>query len=214
MRYNSLLFLIFLGGALLLTACSPKTTAATNGEIDWTARARAYQKNPAALQALVEECEAKEDELLTLRRDMNRNQSAQNSANANYQSAQAEIQQLRQQLATSEEQLGVARNALANRDELITDQQMVRGIVFRVQLGAFAQSNNKVNQDLATGDALTLQDQNGMQKVVVSQFRTYSNAKALRDQLRRMGVSGAFIVAYQDGQRIETSEALRLSGQQ
>jgi hypothetical protein len=50
--------------------------------------------------------------------------------------------------------------------------------------------------------------------VVVSQFRTYSNAAALRDRLKQMGVKDAFVVARNNGERIPVPEALRLTGQQ
>ncbi|PHI21180.1 hypothetical protein CEQ90_03940 [Lewinellaceae bacterium SD302] len=208
----ALLAVIFLG----FSACSPKVATMGDGSdgVDWSARAKAYQKNPESLRTFTEACEENEALVTQLRSDLNRAQSAQNSSGANYQNAQAELQDLRRQLNEAQSQLTVAQNALANRDEMITDQSIANGIVFRVQLGAFAQPGNKLDNDLDTGDGLNLSDQQGLQKVVVSQFRTYDNARKLRDRLRQMGVKDAFVVALNNGQRVEVQEALRLSGQQ
>ncbi|MEL7160054.1 MAG: hypothetical protein AAFN92_04795, partial [Bacteroidota bacterium] len=66
--------------------------------------------------------------------------------------------------------------------------------------------------NLATGNALDLQQQDGLQKFVVSQFRTYANATVLRDRLKQMGVTDAFIIARNNGERIPVPEALRMTG--
>lgn len=197
---------------LLITSCTPKA-AVTMGEggIDWQARANEYKKNPSALQALVEGCSETEQRANRLQGEISNLQSQTTSTQGNYQTARNEIAELRRQLDESRAQLNTAKAALANRDEVATDQAMVSGVIFRVQLGAFAQ--NKVDGDLATGDALDLNDQNGLQKVVIAQYRTYTNAQKLRDKLRNMGAKDAFIVAYQDGVRIETRDALRITGQ-
>ncbi len=92
-----------------------------------------------------------------------------------------------------------------------TDRNTVAGVIFQVQLGAFAQ--NTVDPSMATDNALELQEQNGLQKFVVSQFRTYANAVQLRDRLRQMGVKDAFVVARNNGTRIDVQEAIRLAGQ-
>lgn len=204
-------FLVLAATLLLTVGCSPKVAPVVGEDgTDWNARAEEYRQNPAALRAYVENCEASEAQLTTVRRQLTEYQNQQNTSQGALQAAQnsaaaaqAEIDQLRQQLA--------AAQAAPRNDEVITDQQMVSGVIFQVQLGAYAQ--NKVDPNLATGDALDLTDQNGLQKVVVSQFRTYSNAAALRDRLKRMGVKDAFVVAKNNGQRIDVQEALRITGQ-
>jgi hypothetical protein len=53
--------------------------------------------------------------------------------------------------------------------------------------------------------------QNGQLKCYqLGNFRKYRNAQAFRDDLRRMGIRDAFVVAYRDGRRIEVQEAMRL----
>lgn len=205
--------ILFAATVLLLTfGCSPKTTAAATGAdgTDYAALAASYRQNPEALRQFVESCEATDDELTATRRqleEMRRSSSTVGQDAAalrdNLQRAQVENDQLRQQLVDIQNQTS---------DRLDTDnQQIVPGVIFQVQLGAYAQ--NTVNPDLSTGNALELQDQGGVQKVVVSQFRTYTNAAKLRDRLKQMGVSDAFVVAKNNGQRITVPEALRIAGQ-
>ena len=202
--------LFALAAIFLTVGCSPKVAPVVGDDgTDWNARAEEYRNNPAALRDFVERCEANEAQIATLRRQVTDYQNQQGStqgaidaAQNSAAQAQAEITQLRQQLAAAQ----ASRN-----DEVITDQQTVSGVIFQVQLGAYAQ--NKVDPNLATGDALDLTDQNGLQKVVVSQFRTYANAAALRDRLKVMGVKDAFVVAKNNGQRIDVQEALRITGQ-
>lgn len=203
--------MIFL--TVFVLSCSPKVAPVIGQDgTDWNARAEEYRNNPAALKAFVEECESHAARAQRLQNELSALRNDQSAADGNYQATRNELAQVQAQLANVEQQLATARAALNNRDEVITDQQLVNGVIFRVQLGAFAQ--NRLNNDLDTGNALSLNEQNGLQKVVVAQFRTYSNAKTLRDQLRKMGVKDAFIVAYSDGNRIDVGEALRLTGQQ
>ena len=207
------LYLSFLA-VILLAGCSPKVAPVVGEDgTDWNARAAEYRENPAALRDLIEDCEAREAELTGLQRQVSgyasetgELQNQLSTAEASAEQAYQEIQQLRQQVATLE--------ANQRTDEVITDQPQaqIKGVIFQVQLGAYAQ--NRVDSDMATGDALDLTDQNGLQKVVVSRFRTYQNAANLRDRLKQMGVRDAFVVAMNDGQRVEIQEALRLSGQQ
>lgn len=203
-------FPILLLAVFFAVGCSPKVAEVVGEDgTDYGQLAQQYRDNPAALRDYVQECERTQQDLATVRQQLTNYQSQSgdvqgqlNAAQAAAAQAQDEAAQLRQQLAAAQAQ----RN-----DEVITDQQVVSGVIFQVQLGAYAQ--NRVDPDLQTGDALELQDQNGLQKVVVSQFRTYSNAAALRDRLKKMGVSGAFVVAKNNGQRIDIQEALRITGQ-
>ena len=209
---QKLLFLLVCAALFFTVSCSKKTTAGAMADdgTNYAVLAENYKKNPAALKAFVENCEANEAALVSARQELGtlRNQSGAASQDltalrTNLQNAQMENDRLRQQMATMQNQTS---------DRLDTDQQqVVPGVIFQVQLGAYAQ--NTVNPDLSTGDALELQDQNGIQKVVVSQFRTYASAAKLRDRLKQMGVSDAFVVAKNDGVRITVPEALKLAGQ-
>lgn len=214
---QKLFLFLCIASVLAVSSCSKKTTAAATagaGGTDYAALAANYKKNPDALRQFVENCEANEAALVAARQDINRMQNQSSTANqdvnalrTNLSNAQMENDQLRQQLAQAQ-----TAAASATADRLDTDQQtVVAGVIFQVQLGAYAK--NTVNSDLSTGNALELQEQNGVQKVVVSQFRTYNSAAKLRDRLKQMGVTGAFVVAKNNGVRITVPEALKMTGQ-
>ncbi|MFK8163457.1 MAG: hypothetical protein AB8H12_13475 [Lewinella sp.] len=218
---QKLTLLLSLALLLAVSSCAKKTTAAAtspDGARDWASLAATYKKNPDALRQLVEGCEITEGQLATTRQQLNEYRTQSGTANqditalrANLTNAQMENDQLRQQVADANAR-ATAAAASATSDRLDTDQQtVVAGVIFQVQLGAYAK--NTVNPDLSTGNALELQEQNGVQKVVVSQFRTYANAAQLRDRLKVMGVTGAFVVAKNNGVRIPVPEALRMTGQ-
>ncbi len=198
---------------VLLAACSPKVAPVVGEDgTDWNARAAEYRENPAALRDFVADCERSQEEMVAMRQQLTGYESQRSDAQNQLSTAEASAEQAYQEIQTLRQQLTVLENA-QRPDEMITDQPatQVKGVVFQVQLGAYAQ--NRVDSDMATGDALDLTDQDGMQKVVVSRFRTYQNAANLRDRLKKMGVKDAFVVAMNDGQRIDVQEAIRLSGQ-
>lgn len=182
---------------------------------DYSARAAEYRENPGALRDFVEGCERAQNDMTTLRQQLASYESQQSEAQDQLATAEASAQQAYQEIQTLRQQVTTLEANQRPAEEMITDQPavQVKGVVFQVQLGAYAKDQNKVQSDMATGDALDLTDQNGMQKVVVSRFRTYQNAANLRDRLQKMGVTGAFVVALNDGQRIDVQEAIRLSGQ-
>ncbi len=187
----------------MLASCTPKAAPLMGDDgTDWAARAEEYRQNPAALRDFVERCDETQEQYASLRRDYDTNSRQSADLNQRLTTAQAELQQTRDQLAQAQ---------IRQPTEMITDGGQTTGVVFSVQIGAYEQQT--VDPNLATGDALDLNNQNGLQKVVVSKFRTYANAVQLRDRLRRMGVKDAFIVASNNGNRIEVPEALRLTGQ-
>ena len=204
---SKVLFVPFFSLLLFATGCTPKIQPLVDEDgTDYGALAGQYAENPAALRDYVQQCENTTRQLATTRQQLNDMQNQQGSTQGQMQAQMTQMQQENQTLRQQITELQNRRN-----DEVITDQPTVQGVIFQVQLGAYAR--NKVDPNMATEDALELQDQNGVQKVVVSQFRTYANAAALRDRLKQMGVNGAFVVAKNNGQRIEVQEALRMTGQ-
>jgi len=203
-------FLLALGLLLFTGSCTKKAAdAVAPGGTDWAAQAANYKKNPDALRQLVEDCEDNQKQLMAARQQLDQYRAQEGTADAaltaaqnQAAAAQTEIDQLRQQLATLQQ---------AANDRIDTDLQTVQGIIFQVQLGAFAE--NTVDPGLSTGNALELENQNGLQKFVVSQFRTYKSAEVLKNRLVVMGVKDAFIIAKNNGVRITVPEALRLTGQ-
>lgn len=172
---------------------------------EWKRQARQFRRNPEALRDLVEgarECDNRIQSLVTESNQLKSSLAGKDQQLSNYE----------EQIADLNQRLLAAQNTPppSPPSPLPTDEVLM-GIVFRVQLGAYEQT--QMEDELITTDNLAVEETNGVQKVVVGQFRNYVNAKALRDRLRQMGVSDAWIVSYQDGRRISVEEALRLTGQ-
>jgi hypothetical protein len=180
---------------------------------EWKQRAREYRRNPAALKALTEsaqDCENRTSGLVTENNQLKASLANKDVLLSNYE---AQIADLNQRLLAAQSAGPATQPSQPSQPTgpLPTDEVLM-GVVFRVQLGAFQQT--QMEDELITNPNLAVEESNGVQKIVVGQFRRYANAKALRDRLRQMGASDAWIVCYNDGQRISVEEALRLSGQQ
>ncbi len=172
--------------------------------------AREYRRNLPGLKKLVEEHEEYQTEVLTLRQQLSDAQAQVTMKERQLAAAQDQTADLNQRVLSAE---AAAQNSVptsAPAGPIMTDEQMVNGTIFRVQIGAFEQK--RMDSGMDTGDALGLSDEGSLQKVVVGQFRGYESAKQLRDRLRQMGVKGAFIVAYTDGQRVDVKQAMQATG--
>ena len=91
----------------------------------------------------------------------------------------------------------------------INDQE---GIVFKVQIGAFKQKD--LSKYLDAGDNFSGEtDENGLKRYSLGVFREYWDADTFKKYLREMGVKGAFIVSYRDGQRVDIKDVLESIGE-
>jgi len=87
------------------------------------------------------------------------------------------------------------------------DGSMPLGIYYKVQVGAF---RNNIPQNLfdefapVSGENI----QNGVTRYTAGFFLSFSNADEAKKQIREIGYSDAFIVAYRDGKRIPLYDAM------
>ncbi|MEN0004102.1 MAG: hypothetical protein AAF798_08165 [Bacteroidota bacterium] len=106
---------------------------------------------------------------------------------------QGKINQLQDQLATTQRNLDmVSQQVQETSDDY--------GVWFRVQIGAYEQ--NQIDQSLQTTDQFALEGGDELQKIVLGRFRQYDEAKRLKDHLKTKGLKDAWIVSYKDGERV------------
>lgn len=96
-------------------------------------------------------------------------------------------------------------NEIANQ-EPECPEAMTKGVVFKVQIGAYSERN--ISDQLTKATVLNTEQKGDLQKTVIGQFRSYQHADRLKKQLRAMGVSDAWIVPYRDGNRVLLKEVL------
>lgn len=123
---------------------------------------------------------------------------------------EANLSELRAEAAENEQlvrQLASAKNTIAELTNQVEqcETELTDGVVFKVQIGAFKQRNIPVQLDQSVN--LDIEEtQEGMDKMMVGQFREYDKADELQKHLRAMGVNNAWIVAYENGQRVNLEE--------
>jgi arsenate reductase-like glutaredoxin family protein len=103
-----------------------------------------------------------------------------------------------------------ARGVYSDSRPIPIDMEMPKGVYYKVQIGAF---RNDIPQNLydqfapISGERLNT----GITRYTAGFFVQFENAKDVKQQIRAMGYSDAFIVAYRDGKRIPLYEAAAIT---
>lgn len=99
-----------------------------------------------------------------------------------------------------------SNNAYTNSKPIPIDEKIPDGLVFKVQIGAFkAPLPNNTFKGLSPVIGQTTP--NGYIRYMAGNFEKYESANAVKNDLRNLGYSDAFVVAYYNGQRINLNEA-------
>lgn len=128
-------------------------------------------------------------------------------------SKDTEVKQLKDQVRALEQQLEQTKAAApqprttpAEKSTAATDGYD-KGLAFKVQIGAFRDKN--LEQYLNTGTSFSGEiNEEGIQLYTLGNFRDYWEADKFKKYLRAMGVRDAWIVPYQEGQRVALKEVL------
>jgi hypothetical protein len=184
----------------------------------WKKTARGYVRNPLALQARedafqtqIQQLTQKNNELtqryteLQAQLDncearLRRSSQSVDSANTELQRMQSAYEILKRQC----EQQQQATTGGGSGSEPMSD----RGLVYRVQVGAYERFD--MTRYNAEGGNFSAESRDNLNKYLMGRFRSYANATAFRDDVRRLGIRDAFVVAYNDGTRIEIRDAQRI----
>lgn len=212
-------YLFFAISLLFLAAPLSAQEELSKEEVNiWKDRAKEYRRNLPALKNLVEERDAYETQVVTLQQQVNDMTSQLSMKDRQLMAFEEQQALLNQRIMDAENAVAqpattVAQPAYtAGSTSSSSSSPSISGTIFRVQLGAFRA--NRVDADLATGNAMILSETaDGLQKVIVGEFRTYDSARRLRDKMRQIGVKGAFVVASQDGQPIDVKVAVQYTGE-
>jgi len=175
-------------------------------------RAKEFKKNPEMLKVLLDDYEEVQSEIGDIRSENRQLEEKLRVAEAELQLKDDKLLSLESDIAALNTQLMQAQQAAAERSrgvpENVENEQpvMADGLVFKIQIGAFGKRN--IDEGLMTTDNMDVENEAGLQKVLVGEFRDFEKAKTLQEELIAMGVKGAWVVAYQDGIRIPLKDAL------
>jgi uncharacterized protein YdcH (DUF465 family) len=175
---------------------------------------RDYRRNPQVLLSLEQEQERLIQETSVLRDQIKTLENNQLSLNNEVTRLREENNQLNGLLATAQEsirQLTEERAQLVEREPGPSVLPM-EGTIYRVQIGAFRRARlPEVYQGV---DNMMIEEEDGFQKVLVGNFRDFEDARQLMQDLKRMGVRGAWVVPYVNGRRTTLKEAMGVREQQ
>lgn len=76
-----------------------------------------------------------------------------------------------------------------------------KGVVYRVQVGAYAKNDVKSKFKSEDG-TVNAENTEGLDKYTIGFFRNFADAENFKNEIRKMGLRDAFIVAYNDGVRV------------
>lgn len=104
-------------------------------------------------------------------------------------------------------------NAYSNANPIPIDAPMEKGLVFRVQIGAFKSPiPNNSFKGLSPLNGETTR--NGYIRYTAGNFQKIEGASAVKNDLRSLGYNDAFVVVYLDGKRITIADALAKMAEQ
>lgn len=154
-----------------------------------------YKKmKPIQIRQMKLNYEAKLKDMEALNAELKKSRSREDSIQRLYNAASNKLKMVDKEMAAAREEADMAKKG------------MIKGYVFRVQLGAYKKFD--IKGKLANDDAMQGENVDGMDKYTVGMFMNFAEAEEFKNDLRRMGMKDAFIVAYKDGVRIPVNEAI------
>jgi hypothetical protein len=169
---------------------------------EWKKKAKEYSKNPANLKQLIDDKQTADTELSSANEKLKDLQATMSSKDSR-------IAELEDQLSQTRGQLTAANTELAQLKEnpVINPMDFSKGVVFKVQIGAFKNKNLTKYFDNNPNFGGEAKD-GEPQKITIGIFRDYWEADTFKKYMREMGVKDAWIVPYRDGERVEIKDVL------
>ncbi|WP_245907026.1 SPOR domain-containing protein [Reichenbachiella versicolor] len=168
---------------------------------EWKKRIKSL--TPQQYKALLEENKSLKGQLSSLKKDAAGFDTKLKEKDDQISDYQDQISSMRSELAAAK------RKAAAGGSEggsIARSSGPIKGIVFKVQIGAFKQKDLK--EFAKNNPSFEVDDDNGTLRYTVGLFRDYWEADTFKKYLREMGVKGAWIVAYKDGKRVPIKDVL------
>lgn len=168
---------------------------------EWKKKAKTYVKNPLSLKSTIENYQKTIEELT----------KKNNELSQRYTELQAQLDKCESQSRAKDAEINNLKNQLAQCNTALETSKQVqvkdveRGLVFKVQIGAFQYFN--INQYLSETQNFEGETKDNLNKYTIGKFKDYNMADAFKKDIRKMGIKDAWIVAYYDGVRIDMKEA-------
>jgi TolA-binding protein len=193
--------IVFFCLALIVASTQGFAQLSKKEKKEWKKKAKEYAKNPANLKQLTDDKQTADATVTSLNQKLSQMQSSVSEKDSKIASLEDQLSELRGQLTAANAELtSLKENPAASMD-------FSKGVVFKVQIGAFKNKNLAKyfeNNPNFGGEA----KDDEPQKLTIGVFRDYWEADTFKKYMREMGVKDAWIVPYQDGQRVEIKDVL------
>lgn len=103
--------------------------------------------------------------------------------------------------------LGVDAESMLEEDD---SPRVIEGVTFKVQIAASSRALEAKSYNFKGLNAISREKAGNMYKYFSGSTSDYNKAKQLQNDAKLKGYSGAFIVAYKNGNKISVAEALKL----
>jgi TolA-binding protein len=196
---------LFICLALIFSGTTVFAQLSKKEKKEWKKKAKQYAKNPATLKQMTEDKQVADNNVTDLGGQVKTLQSTVSDKNARIAELEDQISRMRSELNTAKAELAQLKSA-----PVINPMDFSKGVVFKVQVGAFK------NKDLSKyfdnnpnfGGEAADKDKAEPQKITIGIFRDYWEADTFKKYMREMGVKDAWIVPYRDGVRVEIKDVL------
>lgn len=167
---------------------------------EWKKRIKAL--SPEQYKALLDENKSLKSQLSTLKKEVASVDDRIQEKDDQIADYQDQVSSLRKDLSEAKKNVSSASTEVASTSGA-TPQ---KGVVFKVQIGAFKQKD--ISKFAENNPSFEVDSENGTLQYTVGMFVDYWEADTFKKYLREMGVKGAWIVAYKDGNRVPIKEVL------
>jgi vacuolar-type H+-ATPase subunit I/STV1 len=193
--------IVFFCLALIVASTQSFAQLSKKEKKEWKKKAKEYAKNPVNLKQLEEDKQTADNTVSTLNQKVSQLESSMGEKDSKIAELEDQLSQARGQLTAANAELTSLKENPSN------SMDFSKGVVFKVQIGAFKNKNLAKyfeNNPNFGGEA----KDNEPQKLTIGVFRDYWEADTFKKYMREMGVKDAWIVPYQDGQRVEIKDVL------
>lgn len=204
--------IVFISAGNLFGQMTKKEKAA------WKAKAKEYVKAPDQLKQLIDEKTSAEEKAVQLSAESSSMKAAVAGKDEKISELEEQLSRMRVDLAATKAELEKYKSGMistaeskgaAGRSAQPVKNDIISGLVFKVQVGAFTNKDlSKYFDNNPNFGGEVGKESTEPQRINIGVFRNYWEADTFKKYMREMGVKDAWIVPYRDGKRIEIKDVL------
>ena len=200
MKKFTTLFILILGLAVSFDAMSQLSKKEKK---EWKKRVKSLTAEQ--YKSLIDENKGLKSQIAKLNNELSANDAANKERKDQIAQYEAQMKEMRKQMATNAKK--AKEGVTTSRSSMTKKRPDVKGIAFKVQIGAF--QNKDLSKYLDKSDSFFGEvGEDGLMRYTLGVFRDYWEADTFKKYMREMGVSDAWIISYRDGVRVPIKEVL------